>query len=85
MATVSMRVFGYSKRTVSDEGLLEMKEVSIAAAPATLRTLAAFLNAAAEEMEMDPKEFDHEHLQLHWDGWRENDPDFVVVNPTLVK
>ncbi len=78
-----MQVFGYSKRVVSDEGLLEMKEVAIAADPKVLRTIASFILAAAAKLEEG--EFDHEHLQFHWDEWEEGQPDIVVANPKLVK
>ena len=44
-------VYGYDVETLNEYGLKRMREISIAASPAALRELAAFLLLTADEAE----------------------------------
>ncbi|HEV3137503.1 MAG TPA: hypothetical protein VGZ26_06355, partial [Pirellulales bacterium] len=47
-------IYGYIDRIVNEQfGLSQMREVSIAANPASVRALAAFLHDAADELEAE--------------------------------
>ena len=52
-------IYGYRARTLNGYGLMEMREVSISAAPATLRDLARFLVEAADVL-------DSAEVSIHW-------------------
>lgn len=44
-------IYGYESRTVNEYGLKQLREVSFAASPQTLRELSAFFLEVAQEME----------------------------------
>jgi hypothetical protein len=49
-------IYGYVDRIVNERvGHAQMREVSIAAAAASLRALAAFLRSAADELDAEPR------------------------------
>lgn len=54
--------YGYSRREVTDSGLIELSEVSFCAQPSELRTIAAFFVHCADMMDSNV-EFGHEHLR----------------------
>lgn len=55
-----MKIFGYAKDKV-DTNLIELKEVTLVASSAELKSVADFLLRCATEMEEDIK-WEHEHL-----------------------
>jgi len=77
-----MRIFGYpAGPSLNEHGLLELDEATISADAATLRALARFLDAAADEMEELGVDYDHVHLQDRSKQWREAWPDLIVSKP----
>ena len=46
-------LYGHDRRTLDRWGLKELTDVTVDATPAVLRELAAFLEAAADEMQRD--------------------------------
>ncbi len=74
-----MKAFGYVRKHVSDDGLLELKEVTIQTTPKNLRALAAFIIKAADTIEGKRKSSDHLHLRDSWEQWREDYPDIIIV------
>jgi len=49
-------IYGYVNQIVNEQfGLAQMREVSIAATPASLRSLAEFLQAAADDLDAEPR------------------------------
>jgi hypothetical protein len=74
-------LWGYIDKTLSDDGLCQMREVSVAAAPQSLRELAGFLERVAAELEEQPLHPNwHRHIpsKLH----RELGCDFIICAPT---
>jgi hypothetical protein len=68
----------YGHRTNSDEAQpMGLDEVTIAAAPATLRRLAVFLNHAADRMGTHGPDYGHEHFQ-DFDSMAPETPTFIV-------
>jgi hypothetical protein len=67
--------------SASDEVHLKETEcVGISASPETLRSIAKFLNEAAQVIEEMGNDFGHLHLMDEWDGWSEGNPDIQVFN-----
>jgi hypothetical protein len=73
--------FGYSKRKVSDQGLLELSEVTFAATPSEFRRISAFLSKCADEIDRQGANFGHSHLQDEKDlkPWDDDAVDVIVV------
>jgi hypothetical protein len=76
-----MKIHGYS-----DQGLPageirpeELAEITLVASPAELRQIAAFLSAAAHNMEQMGASYSHEHLADKQLGFNSS-PHFVVFN-----
>ena len=63
------------------EQALPCSDVTIQADPATLRAIARFLLASADEFDQaqEPAGM-HAHLQDQWAGWQDDFPDLVVVS-----
>jgi len=74
-----MRAFGYAKKSISDGGLLEMGEVTFAGSSSTIREIARFLMAAADEIEKRQDRFDHAHIGDVCEGWQDEWPDIIVA------
>jgi len=77
-------VYGYSRNLLSDEGLLEMKEVTFAMDPTRLRTVGQFLIDMAREMEAGAFEkSSHRHLTTTHPEWNKGAPvaDIIVARP----
>jgi len=55
-------IYGYDSRTISDHGLKQMREISIAARPDALRELARFLGECADELETATGSNWHRHI-----------------------
>jgi hypothetical protein len=75
----TMKAFGYAKRTITDQGLLEMGEVTFTGSPSSIREIASFLLAAAVEMEKHQGRFDHSHIGEVCESWLDEWPDIIVV------
>jgi hypothetical protein len=73
-------IYGYRRKTLSDAGLLELREVTFALSPTALRLLAAFLQGMANEIEVGtaPRSW-HRHLSAWSDKWIELEPDSDVI------
>ena len=70
----------------SESGEVHLKEtecIGISASPKTLRAIAKFINAAADELEEMGEDFSHLHLMDEWEGWSDGDPDIQVFNEKL--
>ena len=78
-----MVVYGYKRTEVTEEGLLEMKEVTFVAGPNDLRSVAKFLLKMADEMESGAFGHTHRHMDCVVKGWAQRNPgvDIVVVPP----
>lgn len=74
-----MKIFGYKTCDVNDEGLLEMKEVTFLGKPKQLRQIADFLRSAADFIEANPGEFDHDHISSSNPAWNDDYPEVVVA------
>lgn len=73
-----MKIFGYQKNKLNDEGLLEMEEITFQGTPEQLRLVADFLRTAADNIEANPGKFDHGHISSNnatWDDY----PEIVVA------
>lgn len=78
-------VYGYSKRTVNEYGLVELREITFGLPPGDLRDVAGFLLAMADELEdACTDENWHRHIEMHVNGWRSRHPDLdiIVVRPS---
>ncbi len=75
------KIYGYAKKELSEEGLLEMREITLVGPPADLRRIAAFLVKSAEEMEVHGDKFGHNHLQDEKDlrPWSDESTDVIVA------
>jgi hypothetical protein len=74
-----MKAYGYAKRTASNKGLLEMREITLTGSPSSIREIARFLLTAAEQMEKQQGRFDHAHIGEVCDGWLDKWPDVIVA------
>jgi hypothetical protein len=73
-----MKTFGYAKKKLSPQGLLEMREITFTGSAASIRDVAAFFLAAAEEMERRGHQFSHMHIGEQCSNWLKKWPDIVV-------
>lgn len=76
-------IYGYAKATLSEAGLLEMREVSFELPPKALRELAEFLLTAADELELSESLSAgwHRHASAEILGWNETaDGQDVIVS-----
>jgi hypothetical protein len=74
-----MKAHGYAKKQLSPQGLLEISEVTFSGAPCSIREVARFLLAAADEMERRGGRFSHSHIREHFPEWHERWPDVIVA------
>ena len=72
-----MRAVGRPKQKHSTS-LIELKEVTLSGAPTTIRQVAQFLLAAADEKEQRRRHFDHRHISEVHEDWHEKWPDIMV-------
>jgi hypothetical protein len=75
-------ICGYARSAIGDHGELELKEISFGLRPHALRLVAAFLSAAADEMETEStRPHWHRHIDEFSPDWRRTFPgcDIVVV------
>lgn len=83
MEKMQIRAFGYSVGDTSAH-LAELREITFAADPASLRAIAAFLAECATEMECNPA-WDHRHLSDASYGVGVQGPDLIIASPSLVE
>ncbi|WP_123646525.1 Imm32 family immunity protein [Lysobacter enzymogenes] len=76
-----MKICGYRESHRSDQDVRPewMEEITLLATPAELRRIAAFLAAAADEMDRVGPDYGHEHLCDNQPGF-DDSPQLVVVN-----
>jgi broad specificity phosphatase PhoE len=74
-----MKIFGYGRKKVNEQGLLEMDEVCFQASPRALRAIAKLLTESADLIENNPGSIEHLHLQDTWQEWQEGYPDIIVA------
>jgi hypothetical protein len=75
--------YGYPKRKVSEHGLVELSEVTLAGTPSELRRIAKFIALCADEIDRSGAGFGHSHLQDESDlksGWDDSATDIIVVS-----
>lgn len=75
-----MSIYGYSKRECSEEGLLEMGEVTFNVSPDALRRVARFLEHCADGMESGDWRGDHLHLSMVDRAWDRSECDVIVMH-----
>jgi len=76
-------ICGYQRKK-HDNGLLELREVTLALSPHRLRLIAGFLNATADEMEAETKNSSswHRHLSAWAPEWLQSGlADVIVMAP----
>ncbi|MBS1141282.1 MAG: hypothetical protein H6R13_2735 [Proteobacteria bacterium] len=77
-----MKAYAYpTGEPLNEYGLLELNEISLSADSKTVRAVALFLMAAADEMDRMGESYGHLHMQDESDAWKEEWPDIVVCNP----
>ncbi len=59
-----MNIYGYKKRIVNSNKLLELEEVSFQATPEELERVAQFILATAGIMRQYGEKFGHEHFKV---------------------
>jgi hypothetical protein len=79
-----MKLFGYSATESNTENVVpsELAEIALVASPTELRTIAGFLQAAAEGMDRGGTDWEHEHLSDKHKEFKVS-PHFVVFNPNV--
>ena len=75
-----MRVIGNVKPDTQSNGSFDLESLAIIAPPETIRALAKFFNAAADEMDELGDDYDHVHLMDEWKGWLDSYPDFQILS-----
>ena len=56
-----------------------MSEVTFSGASSSIRQVAQFLLAAADEMDRRGPQFSHAHIGEHFSDWHERWPDIIVA------
>jgi len=79
-----VKIYGYKDEGLSPEGVepSELAEITLVANPNELRKIAQFIESAAEEMEKNQNDWEHEHLSDKFPEFK-NSPQFVVFNPEV--
>jgi hypothetical protein len=79
-------IYGYKNRVISEEGLLELQEITFVESAEDLRVIAAFLLRKAKQMEEGTFRLSHEHLSSEVRGWNiENGKTDIIVSPPDVR
>jgi hypothetical protein len=74
-----MKAFGYGEKKLSEDGLLQMAEVTFAGTSASIREIGQFLLKAAEEMERMGSRYDHLHIKYASKTGRKKWPEVIVA------
>ncbi|MCB1208009.1 MAG: hypothetical protein KDK97_01720 [Verrucomicrobiales bacterium] len=74
-----MKAHGYVKKQVTPTGLYEMSEVTFSGSSTSIRQIAQFLLAAADEMDRRGLQFSHTHIGEQFSDWNERWPDIIVA------
>jgi len=72
-----MKLYGYIENADSDSPSV-LEEVTVAATPNSLRSMASFFRDVADLMEKHGEQFGHEHFSDYHDGFRA-DPTLVIT------
>lgn len=74
-------IYGYANKTVDEDGLLELRELTFASDSSSLRQIAEFLFAMADAIESGDLSGDgHRHIDEVIPGWRA-DYDIIAFAP----
>ncbi len=65
---------------IGETHLKETDCIGISADSETLRSIANFINKAADELDEMGNDFGHLHLMDEWEGWKEGSPDIQIFN-----
>ena len=79
-------IYGYTRATINEYGLAEMKEITFAMSPTQLRTVAQFLLDMAGEMEAGAfTTCSHRHLTTTHPEWNDSATaaDIIVMPPAV--
>jgi hypothetical protein len=74
-----MKIYGYKRKTVSDEGLLEMREITFCCAPEDLRAVGMFLLRSAREIKKAGRKFGHNHFRDATKKGNSRQPDVIAT------
>ena len=74
-----MKAHGYAKKQVTPKGLYEMSEVTFSGSSSSIRQIAQFLLATADEMDRRGPQFSHTHIGKQVSNWHERWPDIIVA------
>ena len=74
-----MKIFGYKKKEINDQGLLELDEVTFQGKPEQLRCIAKHLLETAYSIEANPGKFDHDHISFNNPDWKDEYPEIVIA------
>jgi hypothetical protein len=76
-------IYGFGLTQINDSGLLEMKEITIAASAETLRKIARFFEDTAQRMEQGHFRSSHVHIDSVIAGWDKAFPnkDIIIMRP----
>ena len=75
-----MKAHGYAKKQVTPQGLYALSEVTLSGSSVSIRKIAQFLLAAADDMDRQRHQFSHTHIGEHFPEWHEKWPDIVVAS-----
>lgn len=74
-----MKAYAYPVgEPLNEYGLLQLNDVSLSADSKTVRAIAQFLMAVADEMDRMGESYDHVHIQDASDAWQDEWIDIVV-------
>jgi hypothetical protein len=80
LGSEKMKIYGYSsKEKINDDGLLEMKEITIQTKTNYLREVSTFLNQCADSIEKHGDKFGHGHFSDYLSNWDKKLSDIIVV------
>jgi hypothetical protein len=76
-------IYGYGDKVLNEYGLLELREVTFAASPDTLREIASFLTSMADLLEAGTFRITHRHIGSVVSDWGKRFPgkDVIVIPP----
>jgi hypothetical protein len=76
-------LYGYSKRTINEHGLLELREISFNFNASDLKRIAAFLFDIASKMDRREIKANHIHIDSKDKNWKRDNPgsDIIVIDP----
>jgi hypothetical protein len=74
-----MKLHGYAQKQLTPLGLLEMSNATFLGTAASIRKVARFLLAAADEMDRRGAAFEDAHIREQFTDWPDRWPDVIVA------